>query len=212
MVDEESSLVGKLADPVGGTFGEHYPRAAWELLEILAVVILAAESLRIVGSVTSGLIYAATAHAGVFGQQQLIGSAMERVTNFSDGPGIVLLLVSLALVWWRAEYWTARIKRTEAGLDDGGQPAEAVQAHRLRALARWTTVLLSLAGVGAIAFLVGDILVNTAGGVPTSDQWQAYANGSFSIAYFVIALAALVASIRLAKLCRLDVRTLERSA
>jgi hypothetical protein len=211
MVDDELTSTGGLPDPVDGALSVITPRSSWEFLEILAAVILAAESLRIVGSVTSGLIYAATAHAGAFGNQQLIGSAMERVTNFSDGPGIVLLLISLALVWWRAEYWTARINRSTAGLDDAGLPAEAVQAHRLGALARWTTVLFSLAGVGAIAFLIGDILVNTAGGVPTSDQWQALANGTFSIAYTVIALAALVASIRLARLCRVDARRLEAS-
>ena len=46
--------------------------------------------------------------------------------------------------------------------------------------------------------------MNTAGGVPTSDQWEAYASDSFSVAYLVIASAGLVASLRLAELCRVD--------
>jgi hypothetical protein len=37
----------------------------------------------------------------------------------------------------------------------------------------------------------------------------AYANDIFSIAYFVIAAAGLVASVRLASLCEVDVERLE---
>ena len=204
MADEE--LTAPAVAAVAGASTGDPARSAWEFLEILAVVILAAESLRIVGSVISGAIYAATAHAGAFGDQQLVGSAMERLANFSDGPGIVLLLISLALLWWRAEYWTARIVLTMASnARDGALPMEAVQAHRLRALARWAATLFLLAAVGAIAFLIGDVLVNTAGGVPGSDQWQAYFSDSFSLAYFVIALVGFVAAIRLTALCDVDV-------
>jgi hypothetical protein len=209
MVDEELTSTS-VPRPVGAASAGSPARSAWEFLEILAVVILAAESLRMLGSVISGVIYAATAHVGVFGDQQLVGSAMERMANFSDGPGIVLLLISLALLWWRAEYWTARINRTTGqGVRDGALPAEAIQAHRLRTLARWAMTLFVLAGVGAVAFLVGDILVNVAGGVPTSDQWQAYFSDSFSMAYFVIALAGVAASIKLTRLCDLDVARID---
>jgi hypothetical protein len=179
-------------DPDGVPSSGAAARGGWEFLEILATVILAAESLRVVGSVVSGIIFAATAHVGPFGEQQLVGSAMVSAANFSDGPGIVLLLVSFALLWWRAEYWTKQV---------GAHAAAAVQAHRLRSLARWATGLFTLAAAGALAFLIGNILVNTAGGVPTSDQWQAYFSDSFSVAYLVIALAGLVATIKLAQLC-----------
>jgi hypothetical protein len=178
-------------------------RSTWELLEILAVIILAAESLRVIGSAVSGVIFATTAHVGPFGQQQLIGTAMVSAANFSDGPGIVLLLLSFGLLWWRTEYWT---KRVHSGAR--GNPVEAIQLRRLRSLARWASTLFTLAATGALAFLVGNILVNTAGGVPTSDQWQAYASDSFSVAYLVIAVAGLVASLKLAHLCELDL-TLE---
>ena len=208
MTGDASESSREFLDPSGAALREG--SAGWELLEILAVVILAAESLRILGSVISGIINGATAHVGLYGQQQLVGSAMERAANFSDGPGIVLLLVILALLWWRAEYWTNRIRVAAArGAPDGDVPPEAVQARRLWLLARWATVLFTLAALGAIAFLVGDILVNTAGGVPSSNQWQAYANDSFSIAYFVIALAGLVASVKLTKLCELDVERID---
>jgi hypothetical protein len=189
-------------DPIGAD-STVSARSTWELLEILAVVILAAESLRVVGSAVSGIIFATTAHVGPFGQQQLIGTAMVSAANFSDGPGIVLLLLSFGLLWWRTEYWT---KRVHSGAH--GTPLEAIQLRRLRSLARWASALFTLAAIGALAFLVGNILVNTAGGVPTSDQWQAYASDSFSVAYLVIAAAGLVASLKLAKLCEFDL-TLE---
>jgi hypothetical protein len=179
--------------------------ARWEFLEILAVVILAAESLRVVGSVIAGIVNAASTHTAVYGEQRLVGSAMERAANFSDGPGIVLLLISVGLLWWRAEYWTARITRTTGGLHDGGLPAEAVQALRLQTLARWASVLFTLAALGAIAFLLGDILVNTAGGVSSASQAQSYANDTFSFAYLVIGSVGVVASVKLSKLCVRDV-------
>lgn len=135
-----------------------------------------------------------------------------RAANFSDGPGIVLLLVSFALVWWRADYWTKQVRRsTESGADDRAATAEAVQVGRLRSLARWATILFALAGTGAISFLVGNILVNTAGGVPTSYQWQAYASDLFSVAYFVIAVGGFVASIKLLDLCERDFARLTAS-
>lgn len=168
-------------------------------------MILAAESLRVVGSVVAGIINAASTHTSLYGEQRLVGSAMERAANFSDGPGIVLLLISVGLLWWRAEYWTARITRTADGLHDGGIPAEAVQALRLRTLARWATALFALAALGAIAFLVGDVLVNTAGGVTSANQAQSFANDTFSFAYFVIGVAGAVASVKLAELCQRDV-------
>ena len=115
-------------DPAGVTSSGAAARGGWEFLEILATVILAAESLRVVGSVVSGIIFAATAHVGPFGEQQLVGSAMVSAANFSDGPGIVLLLVSFALVWWRAEYWTKQVG------PDGAVRAAAI-ASRSSALA-----------------------------------------------------------------------------
>jgi hypothetical protein len=187
--------MSELLYPLGAASTSAAERGGWEFLEILATVILAAESLRVVGSVVSGVIFATTSHVGPFGEQQLVGSAMVRAANFSDGPGIVLLLVSLALVWWRAEYWTKQLG------PDGAVRAAAIQVRRLRSLARWATSLFTLAAAGAVAFLIGNILVNTAGGVPTSDQWQAYFSDSFSVAYLVIALAGLVATIKLAQLC-----------
>jgi len=193
------------ADPVGAASTGGSPRRAWEFLEILATVILGAESLRVVGSVVSGIIFAATAHVGPFGDQQLVGSAMVKVANFSDGPGIVLLLVSFALLWWRVEYWTTQVRHSiEHGSHDRGLPAEAIQLRRLRSLARWATTLFALVATGALAFLIGNILVSTACGVSTSVQWQAYASDTFSVAYFVIALAGLIASVKLATLCELD--------
>jgi len=187
-------------DPIGAE-STVSARSTWEFLEILAAVILAAESLRVVGSTVSGVIFATTAHPGPFGQQQLIGTAMVSAANFSDGPGIVLLLLSFGLLWWRTEYWTKQVGRSGS---PGAPPAEAIQLRRLRSLARWASALFTLAAAGAVSFLVGNIVVNTAGGVPTSDQWQAYASDSFSVAYLVIAVAGLVASLKLARLCEVD--------
>jgi len=208
--DDEPTDLNQPLEPGGAAAGS--ARANWEFPEILAAVMLGPESLRVVGSVVSGIIFGTTAHVGAFGQQQLVGSAMVRVANFSDGPGIVLLLVSFGLVWWRADYWTRQIRRTTESSGHGGaDPAEAVQVRRLRSLARWVTVLFALAGAGAISFLIGNILVNTAGGVPTSYQWQAYASDSFSVAYLVIAAGGLLASIKILDLCERDIARLATS-
>ncbi len=187
--------------------------ARWELLEILSVVILAAESLRIVGSIVAGTVYGLSRPVGLLGQQRLIGNAMAAAANFSDGPGIVLLLLSLALLWWRVEYWTQRVRRSvgERGRD-GGFVGEAVQAKRLRVLASWAVVLFGLATAGAIAYLAGNVLVNTVTGIAASSRWIAFANDSFSLAYLVIALAGLVGAHRLVSLCDIDLETTQPSA
>src|ERR1700728_33425 len=134
--------------------------AKWELLEILAAVILAAQSLRIVGAVVAGIINGVNAHAGLGGQQSVIGGAMETPATFADGPGIVFLLLTLAMIWWRAEHWTGRLRRTLAApTPDGRLPEEATQIHRLRFLSRWITLLFVLACAGAVAYVVGNVLV-----------------------------------------------------
>jgi hypothetical protein len=205
MVDDSLTSIDPSVARRGERVGD--TSAKWEFFELVAVVILAAQSLRFAGSVVSGVINAVTTHVGVYGEQQLVGSAMERAANFADGPGIVLLLVSLALLWWRAEHWTARVDRsTEAGVHDGALSAEAIQALRLGSLGRWAGVLFTLTALGAASFLIGDILVNTAGGVSGADQWQAYANDGFSVAYLVIALAGLIVSIKLVALCEGDIK------
>jgi hypothetical protein len=200
-VTDDATSMSELLDPAAAPGAA--PRAAWEFLEILATVILAAESLRVVGSLASGIIFGATAHVGPFGNQRLVGSAVVRAVSFSDGPGLVLLLLSFALLWWRAEYWTNRVD-PPAGAGNRPPGAAVVQLRRLGGLARWAMILFALVAAGALAFLVGNILVNTAGGVPTNDRWEAYASDSFSVAYLVIASAGLVASLRLAELCRVD--------
>jgi hypothetical protein len=209
---DDSTRPSEPADGLVGS-GATGATAGWEFLEVLAVVILAAQSLRIVGSVVSGLINGLSTHLGVYRTQQLVGSAMERAANFADGPGIVLLLVSLALLWWRAEYWSTRVARSTApGVHDGALGAEVTQALRLGAVSQWARALFLLAALGAAAFLAGDILVNTAGGVSRANQWQAYANDSFSAAYLVIGAAGVVASTKLIALCHRDVGRIETAA
>jgi hypothetical protein len=185
-------------------------RAKWELLEILAVVILAAESLRIVGSVVAGIINGLNTLGG---QQRVIGGAMETAANFSDGPGIVLLLLTLGMIWWRAEHWTGRLRRTLAApAPDGGLPEEADQLHRLRELARWTTLLFLFACAGAVAYVVGNVLVVSAPGTVNSARWQAYSLDSFSVAYLLIAVAGLIGALKLTKLCDADLAQIDGAA
>gem|GEM_PF-4320937 len=182
--------------------GQRSSGASWEFLEILATVILAAESLRIIGSLIAGVINGATTPVGIVGNQHVIGNAIEVAANYSDGPGIVLLLVSLAMVWWRAEFWTERLRASAAaGGADGELPTEGVQVHRLRGLGRWALILFIFATAGAVAYLVGNVLVTTSDHLSSSVQWQAYADDLFSVAYAVIAAAGIAASVKLVKLC-----------
>jgi len=179
--------------------------AGWEFLEILAAVILAAESLRIIGSVIAGIIDATTGPSLAIGQQRLVGNAIESAANFSDGPGIVLLLLTLGMVWWRATHWTERLHNSRAsGIAAGDLGVEALQVRRLRGLTRWVLALFILASLGALAYVVGSIVVNTAGGVTTGLQWQAYSDDLFSVAYLILAVAGIVASLKLIALCDAD--------
>jgi hypothetical protein len=183
----------------GGTVTD---AAKWELLEVLAGVILAAEAIRILGSVVAGLIYGLATKAGVVPGQRIAGNALEMAAGFADGPGIVLLLISLGLVWWRAQHWAGRLESSLAKHgSDGGEPDEAVQLRRLWRLAAVATGLLLLGAVGALVFVVGDGLVTTAGGLSSSAQWEAFANAWFPVAYIVIALCGALAARRLSAQC-----------
>jgi len=182
--------------PGGGQAGQAPAGSGWELLEALAAVILAAESLRIIGSLTAGIING-FAVPGVLGARAL-GNAIEVAANYSDGPGIVLLLVSLAMLWWRTEHWAARLERSAAnGGLDGELPVEGAQVRRLRGLTRWNLILFLFATAGAVAYLVGSVLVTTAQHVSDSAQWQSYADDLFSLAYAIIAVAGIAASVTL---------------
>jgi hypothetical protein len=176
--------------------------ARWELLEKLAAVILIAEAVRIIGSIVAGLIYGLTTHAGQIPGQRISGNAIEMAAGFADGPGIVLLLISVGLVWWRAQHWGDRLARSLADQGrDGGEPDEAVQLRRLERLTAFATVLLVLTTIGAVAFLIGDGLATTAGGLASSVEWEAFANAWFPTAYVVIAICGALAARRLASLC-----------
>jgi hypothetical protein len=185
-----------------GVDGPVTAAAKWELLEILSVVILVAISVRILGSVVAGLIYGLGTKAGVVPGQRIVGNAFEMAAGFADGPGIVLLLISLGLVWWRAQHWVGRLQASLATNGrDRGEPDEAVQIRRLQRLASFATVLLVLGAIGAAAFVVGDGLVTTAGGLSSTVQWEAFANAWFPVAYVVIALSGAVAARRLRSEC-----------
>jgi hypothetical protein len=174
--------------------------SGWELLEVLAAVILAAESLRIIGSLVAGILDG-SAVPGVLGARAL-GNAIEVAANYSDGPGIVLLLVSLAMLWWRAEHWAGRLEVSAAdGGLDGEMPVEGIQVRRLRGLTRWNLILFLFATAGAIAYLVGNVIVTHAQHLSNSAQWQAYADDLFSLAYAIIAVAGIAASVKLVRLC-----------
>jgi hypothetical protein len=168
----------------------------------LAVVILVAISVRILGSVVAGFIYGLGTKAGVVPGQRIVGNAFEMAAGFADGPGIVLLLISLGLVWWRAQHWAGRLEVSLATEGrDGGEPDEAVQLRRLQRLASFATALLVLGAIGALAFVIGDGLATTAGGLSSTAQWDAFANAWFPVAYVVIALSGAVAARRLRSEC-----------
>jgi hypothetical protein len=196
-----TTTASETADSSGAS-GPVTAAARWELLEILSVVILAAISVRVLGSVVAGFIYGLGTKAGVVPGQRIVGNAFEMAAGFADGPGIVLLLISLGLLWWRAQYWVGRLEVSLAGGgSDRGEPDEAVQLRRLQRLASFATALLVLGAIGAVAFVVGDGLATTAGGLSSTVQWDAFANAWFPLAYVVIALSGAVAARRLRSEC-----------
>jgi hypothetical protein len=192
--DAEDREAGGLGPPTG---------AGWELLEKLAVVILAAETVRIIGSVIAGIIAGTNSTGLHLNGQALVGTALQTGAGFADGPGVVLLLLSLGLVWWRTVHWSERLDRSLADQDaDGGEPAEAIQLRRLDRLAAAAAVLLMVAAIGAVVFLVGVFLLNTLNGEPASASAQAFANATFPLAYAVIAAGGSIAARHLTLQCR----------
>lgn len=178
--------------------------SAWELLEKVAVVIVAAEAVRLVGSVVAGVVYGTSTHVGPsLPGQFVVGTTLQTVAGFADGPGVILLLVSLGLVWWRTAHWVERLDRSLAVQgSDGGEPDEATQLRRLDRLAAAVGVMLALAALGAASFLVGVFLLNTMHGEPGAGRAEAFANGTFALAYAAVATAGFVASRHLARQSR----------
>jgi hypothetical protein len=80
-------------------------------------------------------------------------------------------------------------------------PVEGIQVRRLRGLTRWNLILFLFATAGAIAYLVGNVIVTHAQHLSNSAQWQAYADDLFSLAYAIIAVAGIAASVKLVRLC-----------
>lgn len=178
---------------------------AWELLEKVALVIVVAEAVRLVGSVVSGVVYGASTHTGPQLQSQaLVGTTLQTIAGFADGPGVILLLVSLGLTWWRTAHWIERLDRTLAARGvAGSEPAEAVQLRRLDRLAAGIGMMLALAALGALLFLVGVFLLNTVHGESAAGRAEAFANGTFALAYTAIATAGFLASRHLARQTRI---------
>jgi hypothetical protein len=66
-----------------------------------------------------------------------------------------------------------------------------------------------LACAGAVAYVVGNVLVVSAHGTVASTRWQAYSLDSFSVAYLLIAVAGLIGALKLTKLCDADVAQID---
>jgi hypothetical protein len=196
---EETPTSGGTAADLGATSG-----AKWELLEKIAAVIVVAEAVRLVGSVVSGIVYGASTHTGPrLESQAVLGTTFQTVAGFADGPGVILLLVSLGLAWWRTTHWVERLNRSLAGAgSDGAEPDEAVRLRRLDRLATAVGSMLALAAVAALLFLVGVFLLNTVHGQSAASRAEAFANGTFPLAYTTIATAGFAASRHLAQQCR----------
>jgi|HubBroStandDraft_1064217.scaffolds.fasta_scaffold232258_2 hypothetical protein len=172
------------------------PGGAWERLEIVAAVIVAAQAVRVAGAVVSGLVYGFSTHTGPqLSSQQLAGTTLQTIAGFADGPGLVLLLISLGLVWWRTSHWCERLDRSLAArAADGGVPDETVQLRRLDRLATAVGWLLAVVAAGAVLFFVGLVLLNTVHGESSASRVEAFANGAFPLAYAVIAVAGAAAA------------------
>jgi hypothetical protein len=167
----------------------------WQIDEVLIVVLLAAATLRIVMAVVSQFPF----YSLQAGQSTVIRFGYVLMgAEFADGPGVVLLLTILGLVWF------ASLRRLE---DPTLDPDEAdIRRRRAHRALTWLWVLFTVTAIGTLTMTLGVYLFygspsdsGIANG--TVDSTSLYAHllgtGGYEAAYLVVALGGLWATLQL---------------
>jgi hypothetical protein len=154
----------------------------WGLGEILVLVLLIGSSLRLAGALVGAAIGWNALSNSTHGQQ--LGNALIWAGDFADGQGILLLLVSFALISWNVQRpWPIQ--------------APSSEVTRTRRLLVWLASLFIVSVVGAAVYAVGNAFFYAGVGT-THEVWQHFVGtGAFYFAYGLIALGGSYVSIRL---------------
>jgi hypothetical protein len=146
--------------PVGAVSDEEDdapPRSPWELPEIVAVAVLVAFALLVVGGLVTGIL-AGTAQNGPSPGNQLIGLSLQYGTEWAEPLLAVVLLAVLGLCWWQFQTWA---DVTETTSDDEQAFDAQGHIHRARQITIWTQAALGLTALGSVALFAGGVLSAT---------------------------------------------------
>lgn len=163
-------------------------RLAWELPELVALVVPVVVAVLAVAGLVTGIMES-TGYAGPSVRQQ-VGSAIEQGAAWSGPIIAVLLLGALGACWWQREAWT----EVADNPDDAEMVAKALgHVDRSRVISRWIVGGLALVAIAAIAAFVGALLLNA----PTAGPGSQYLWGRDVYAAGVLLATLLVTSIGL---------------
>jgi hypothetical protein len=145
---------------------------------LLVTLMIAAMTARVLASVVSGIVGWIRAPGETFGRE--LGDGIIAVAGYADGQGLLLLLVALLVIWWRA-----------------GLPRESGYLIWLAAL-----FVVTVAGVAAV--VVGTVLQSTGIGSQRNTWYHIVGTGGYELAYGAIALAGGYAALALRRARQVD--------
>jgi hypothetical protein len=133
-------------------------RLPWELPEIVAVAVLVAFVLLVVGGLVTAIVTGTAPNGSPLPGNQPIGLSLQYGTEWAEPLLAVVLLAVLGLCWWQFQMWA---DVTETTSDD--QQAFDVQGHihRARQITIWTQAALGLMALGSVVLFAGSVLITT---------------------------------------------------
>ena len=173
---------------------------ARDLADILTIALITAQATRFVAAIVSGVVH------GTFvlpdeSHAQSLGVAVQAAADYADGQGVLILVAALGLTWWQLERWSEWLRYHRALTSDYADsgPLRTAEMH-LRRTRRFAVAIAAsflVAAVGAIAYTVGTVLVESGTGLSQVAASAVLGNGGFNLAYVVIAVPAAIIALRL---------------
>jgi hypothetical protein len=181
--------------PVGAVPNEEDdapPRLPWELPEIVAVAVLVAFFLLVVGGLVTAIVTGTAPNGSPSPGNQLIGMAIQYGTEWAEPLLAVVLLAVLGLCWWQFQTWADVAETT--GDDQQAFDAQG-HIHRARQITIWTQAALALTALGSLAFFAGGVLSAT--GYSRFVWSHDFYEGASALAVIVLAGVGLLVGKRL---------------
>jgi hypothetical protein len=174
-----------------------------DIFEAVGLVLLVAMSVRFVATIVGAAI--TVGQNGLFQNvKQRIAGFLTYAGSFSEISGVLLVLGTLAFLWWRVGRWVDIIDEEEDEPEPDASLQDALSHIRtLSWLCRWTRLLLVISLVGATMLVVPNFLELPRSGL----QWgQVIVTTAFQIADVAILVGGIVLSNRLCETCDLSIR------